>query len=608
LPAWAAELKQRYLRGEAALFILHGNVHDVVHHDGQLLAIADFLAQVLLPPSKDIILHYNLSTGVRFARKKKDLANLDDLLLHRSADKILPAIERVLMTSDKVAAIIDFAEMLAPAGDANFFSETDRQSVIAMQRWSMSPTLDRADNVVLLITENLSELHPKLVANPRTATLQIPVPDEATRRTLIQHVAPRFDATWADRLVDVTAGLKGVQLRGLLEPTTSAANDEAERERFIRTLLAGSPAADERARKLAALTVGLGHDEIRKLVAPIHATAGDAAATPSASVEQDEQAQLLRLIFRRKRELIERECAGLIEFVEPDHDLSVVGGIEAVKADLLAVARNLREGRRKRCPMGILFTGPMGTGKTFVAEAFVRETGLTAIKLKSFRSKWVGATEGNLERILSVIQAIGQVIVIIDEGDRAFGSGEGDNDGGTSSRVIARIKEFMSDTNNRGRVLFIVMTNRPDKLDVDLKRAGRLDRKIPFLYPQTPEEVEGVLTALFRKNAIRHAVELPRDRVTVSARLVGYSNAELEAVTLLAQDYAQDEAVTPQHLADAIRDYLASRDSEMLEYMELLAVFEASNRKMLPPKYADLTVDELQRRLASLRAKVGLRR
>ena len=97
--------------------------------------------------------------------------------------------------------------------------------------------------------------------------------------------------------------------------------------------------------------------------------------------------------------------------------------------------------------MGLLFTGPMGTGKTFVAEAFAKECGLPTIKLKNFRSKWVGATEGNLEKILGVIQAIGQVVVIIDEGDRAFGSadgeGDGESDGGTSSRVIARIKEFM---------------------------------------------------------------------------------------------------------------------------------------------------------------------
>ena len=77
--------------------------------------------------------------------------------------------------------------------------------------------------------------------------------------------------------------------------------------------------------------------------------------------------------------------------------------MDEVKRDLTLIAKNIREGRRNRVPMGLLFTGPMGTGKTFVAEAFAKESGLTAIKLKNFRSKWVGATEGNLERILQVI-------------------------------------------------------------------------------------------------------------------------------------------------------------------------------------------------------------
>src|SRR5439155_23504841 len=167
----------------------------------------------------------------------------------------------------------------------------------------------------------------------------------------------------------------------------------------------------------------------------------------------------------------------------------VVGGMEEVKKDLLLVADNIRAGRRNRVPMGILFTGPMGTGKTFVCEAFAKECGLTAIKLKNFRSKWVGATEGNLEKILSVIQAIGQILVIIDEGDRAFGgSSDGDGDGGTSSRVIARIKEFMSDTENRRRVLFVLMTKRPDKLDFDIKRSSRLARNITFLYTQSTDD------------------------------------------------------------------------------------------------------------------------
>jgi len=46
----------------------------------------------------------------------------------------------------------------------------------------------------------------------------------------------------------------------------------------------------------------------------------------------------------------------------------------------------------------------------------------------------------------------------------------------------------------------------------------------------------------------------------------------------------------------------------MLEYMELLAVFEASNRKMLPKKYQTMSTDELQARLELLRLECGNRR
>ena len=287
--------------------------------------------------------------------------------------------------------------------------------------------------------------------------------------------------------------------------------------------------------------------------------------------------------------------------------------MEEVKKDLLVLADNIREGRRSRVPMGMLFTGPMGTGKTFVAEAFAKECGLPTIKLKNFRSKWVGATEGNLERILTVIKAIGQVVVIIDEGDRAFGNTDGEGDGGTSSRVIARIKEFMSDTQNRGRILFLVMTNRPDKLDVDLKRAGRLDRKIPFLYSQEPETVEAVAKALVKKNKLKSDVDFATIRDTFSAKLVGYSNADVEAVVLMANDDAAREAggdapVTAEHFVKAATDYFPSRDAELLEYMELLAVFEASSRRLLPPKYAHMTPEELDVRLRLLRATVGTRR
>jgi transitional endoplasmic reticulum ATPase len=598
LPAWADELRRRYLRGEACQFVVHGNVHDLVLHEDQFLSVSDFLAQSLLAPAKETVVSYNVSSGVRFQKKRGEVPGLDDLLLHRGADKVLPALERLLVGGTQVGVLVEYAEMIAPAGDANFFSETDRQSVVMLHRWSMSPLIERADNLILIVVENLAELHPKLVGNPRTPTIRVPMPDEPARRDVIRKVAPSLDAAWADRLAEVTGGLKSVQIKAILEPPPGGAENLAERERFILGLLGGAPEAGERARKLAALTQGLAREEVRSLVAPgaVPAPAGDG------------REEVLRLIYQRKREIIERECFGLIEFVVPTHDFSVVGGMDEVKRQLLSAAEAIREGRRERCPMGMLFTGPMGTGKTFVAEAFVRECGLTAVKLKNFRSKWVGATESNLERILSVIQAIGQVIVIIDEGDRAFGNSEGESDGGTSSRVIARIKEFMSDDDNRGRILFLLMTNRPDKLDVDIKRAGRLDRKIPFLYPQDPAEVEAVLAAQLRKHRVKTTLELPRDRDAVCAPLVGYSNADIEAVVLLASEYAEEAPVDASHFGTAVHDYLPSRDVEMLEYMELIAVFEASNRRMLPKKYADLGVDALQERLALLRARIGRRR
>ena len=169
--------------------------------------------------------------------------------------------------------------------------------------------------------------------------------------------------------------------------------------------------------------------------------------------------------------------------------------------------------------MGILFTGPMGTGKTFVAEAFAKECGLTTIKLKNFRSKWVGATEGNLEKILSVIRAIGQVVVIIDEGDRAFGNTDGEGDGGTSSRVIARIKEFMSDTSNRG----------PHPVPRDDQPPRQARRRPEARRPPRPEDPVPLLAdarggrsrsraRVVRKNKVRTDVDFAADPRRASPR------------------------------------------------------------------------------------------
>ena len=86
------------------------------------------------------------------------------------------------------------------------------------------------------------------------------------------------------------------------------------------------------------------------------------------------------MVNKRKKDIIEQECYGLVEFVAPQYDFSHVGGMTELKTELMRIARSIRLGHKNMVPMGMLFVGPMGTGKTFIAEAFAGESGLTCIK------------------------------------------------------------------------------------------------------------------------------------------------------------------------------------------------------------------------------------
>ena len=133
-------------------------------------------------------------------------------------------------------------------------------------------------------------------------------------------------------------------------------------------------------------------------------------------------------------------------------------------------------------------------------QCWAGELGIPCVVFKNFRDRWVGATESNLEKIFSVLRAIGQVVVFVDEADQAAGKREGgDGDSGLSGRVYAMLAKEMSDTRNRGRIIWIFATSRPDLLEVDLKRQGRLDVHIPMFPPETPAEMRALFLAIAKK-------------------------------------------------------------------------------------------------------------
>lgn len=563
LPIWASELREYYLSGEAIVFLLHANVGDVFLYEEQPFTLQEFLYQSILKKSKEHVIYYDTSRGLTFpspAKQKEfmkslntQLAILGETPLHsqnlpRSPGQVLPLLEKFLkIPNQNTAVIINYMETVVPAAEISFMSSEERMSLITLQRWASDQQLLNTDNIVIFVAENLADVNNRVVKNPQIVSLEIPLPELDKRQTFINHSMKNYEKVKLEMtpegLAEMTSGLSQLQIDALFR--------QARRQNGKLTY---------------------------------------------------------ELIRRRKKSIIEQECFGLVELVNTRYDLSVVGGMEKTKNILKKVARYVKEGPKKRVPMGLFFVGPMGTGKTFVAEAFAGESQLTCLKLKNFRDRWVGSTEANLEKIFNVVKALGPVMIIMDEVDRSMGGAANEGgDNGVSSRVYARMKQFMSDTSHRGNIIWVLMSNRPDKLDIDLTRAGRIDLKIPFFFPETDQDRMDVLRALIKKNKLDVQID---DYLPLAQSLAGYSGAEMEAILLIADEMTAEDKrkrIRDRDLEAAIHDFIPNRDDSMLEFMELLAIFQCSSRRLLPENYQDWSNEKVNKRLRELQHMVGSR-
>jgi hypothetical protein len=557
-PSWADEIRQLYLADAANQFVIHGNVQDRLLLEPASLTVpklgnlTDFLTSVQLQKF-DLVFSYELGAGLRlevgealYQKLKvteelpKDpaaaIAFLDSFLRFvANVRKLAPGDSKdadLIGRNHHIAIIIKSAELIFPLSKQT--RDYPLHSIASVVRsWSHETHCLEQNLAVFLIAENLNDLHHLLSQNNRAARVEVPMPTVADLEGAFTHFAKTF-------------------------PTALGA-------------FASQPALP--AARLAGATVSSIESLLKR------------REHEKKPLVEDDFADL-------KKSLVERDAQGLIEFLEPTRTLDDVHGSEGVKTWLRQDIALWRQGDLGAMPMGYLLCGPVGTGKTYMVECLAGEAGVPVVKMKNFRDRWVGSTEGNLEKIFNLLHALGRCFVFVDEADQALGSRDsGSGDSGVSGRVYSMMAKEMSDPNNRGRIIWILASSRPDLIEVDLKRPGRVDVKIPLFPTATPEEGYGLIRALGKK----HQLDLPKECPAAVHKMIPnwITPGAAEAIAIkvyrhvrTAGDPAPD-AVTA--LAESLKDYQNPVPPEVMRFQIGLAVAEASDLAFVPEEFRKLS-------------------
>jgi SpoVK/Ycf46/Vps4 family AAA+-type ATPase len=297
-----------------------------------------------------------------------------------------------------------------------------------------------------------------------------------------------------------------------------------------------------------------------------------------------------------------------LEFLETSFSLSHVSGHDFVKKRFKNAARAIKLGRLDVLPMGYLIAGPVGTGKSFMVSAFAGEIGIPMVKFRNFRSKWQGDTESNLERILNILKSMAPVAVMIDEADAFLGDRDQGGDSGTSNRVFAQIASFMGNTEYRGKIIWFLITCRPDLVPIDLKRQGRAEEHLALFYPETDAEREDLFKTLVRKLDL-DIRNFPVTDLFKKYRYE-YSGADLEALLTRAKLLAaMDDRVfvRREDMEEAMSDFVPAVYPHEIELQNLVATVECTSKEMLPERLRKKVRSELSKEIQELKLLLGER-
>ena len=165
----------------------------------------------------------------------------------------------------------------------------------------------------------------------------------------------------------------------------------------------------------------------------------------------------------------------------------------------------------------------------------------------------------------------------------------------------------MGDTRRRGKVIWFLMTSRPDLVPVDLKRQGRAEEHIALFPPATVAERARVFDLLRERLGIALEPGVDATMLLGESR-EALSAADLEAILVRGSRRlaaAGQTTLNATLLRELIHDFQPPSYPLELEYQRLIAAFECTSRRLLPPDLVAVPPEAIGARLAELRAALG---
>jgi SpoVK/Ycf46/Vps4 family AAA+-type ATPase len=248
----------------------------------------------------------------------------------------------------------------------------------------------------------------------------------------------------------------------------------------------------------------------------------------------------------------------------------------------------------------MLITGPNGVGKTYVLTAWARECKRVVIVLKNLRGSFFGQTDQIFEKVRAVLEVLGNVIIIVDEADTVFAK-PGTNTHETEQRLFGNVIKMMGDPRNRSRIVWVLMTARPENLAPDLKRAGRCGLHLPVFDPEG-EDRTAFIDFVLSKSDLSLSQFKAADRKAFLDQTAHLSPADFKelSVELKTEATLSKTALVPETVMQLLDDYMGGSSRRARRLQSLYAYQHCSRKSLLPPSFAALSRDDANQEIQLL--------